>query len=117
MGCSFAGAAAFPVDFACAGDEPEGLTPVLCSQPKTHTNAITPTTLTTIPTDFIAVRLLNKAYPFLLRMAVSPQNPPQRKVPLLEPNGLLVKVLSAYHRDGIKSSIFSQKRLVAGREI
>jgi hypothetical protein len=90
MGSSFAGAAPFSVDLACAGVELEGLTPVLCSHPKTQTNATTPTTLTTMPIDFIAVRLLNKAFPLLLRMAVSPQCSPQRKFPLLEPNGFLI---------------------------
>jgi hypothetical protein len=90
IGFTASGAAAFPVDFVCEGDELEGLTPVLCSHPKTQTNATTPTTLTTMPIDFIAVRLLNKAFPLLLRMAVSPQSSPQRKFPLLEPNGFLI---------------------------
>jgi hypothetical protein len=91
IGCGTPLAFGALVDLAWAEDELEGLTPVRCSHPKTQTNAITPTTLTTMPIDFIAVRPLNKAFPFLLRIGVSPQSPPQRKIPLLEPSGFLVK--------------------------
>jgi len=45
-----------------------------------------------MPTDFIVVRLLNKVFSFfLLRIAISPQSLPQRKIPLLEPKGFLAK--------------------------